>query len=78
MQQRDKYQEAIDFLQSDADALEGAIEFRRKQKDDTPYGMSHAEDNVILKFNPHMEHERRLDDIYSFSTGSRSILLGFR
>ena len=30
MQQRDKYQEAIDFLQSDADALERAIEFRRE------------------------------------------------
>ncbi len=52
-------------MQSDADALEEAIEFRRKKRDDTTYGMSHADNTVIPKLNPHRDHEKRLDDIYS-------------
>ena len=52
-------------MQSDADALEGAIEFRQEKQDDTTYGMSHVDNTVIPKFNPHEDHEKRLDDIYS-------------
>ncbi len=65
MQQRDKHQEAIDWLLSDADALEEAIEFRRKKRDDMTYGMSHVDNKAIPKLNPHMDHEKRLEDIYS-------------
>jgi hypothetical protein len=65
MQQRDQYQEAINWLHSDADALEAAIEFRRKERFDTTYGMSHLDNTIIPKRNPHEDHEKRLDDIYS-------------
>jgi hypothetical protein len=38
MQQRDQYQEAIDWLRNDAEKLDAAIEYRRKRLFDTTGG----------------------------------------
>jgi hypothetical protein len=57
MQQRDKYQEAIDWVRNDADKLEAALEYRRKALfDSTGNGMTHEENPAVPKLNPHAEH----------------------
>jgi hypothetical protein len=65
MQQRDTYQEAIDWLRDDAAKLEVAIEYRRKALfDTTGSGTTHEKNPAVPKLNPHAEHVTRLNDVY--------------
>ncbi len=64
MGQRDDYQEAIEWLREDGAKLEFIIEYRRKELgDQTGSGVTHEENPVVAKLNPHGDHQRELTEI---------------
>jgi hypothetical protein len=64
MGQRDDYQEAMDWLRKDGGKLEAAIEYRRKELyDQTGSGVTHEENPVVAKSNPHGDYLRDLTKI---------------
>ncbi len=64
MRQRDDYQEAIEWLRADGAKLEKAIDYRRTElSDQTGSGVTHEENPVVAKLNPHGEYVRGLTEI---------------
>jgi hypothetical protein len=64
MGQRDDYQEAIEWLRADGAKLEKAIDYRRRVlSNQTGSGVTHEENPVVPKLNPHGEYMRGLTEI---------------
>jgi hypothetical protein len=64
IQQRDQYQEAIDWRKKDAEKLKRAIEYHQKELFDITYGMLNRENSAIANLNPLNENVEHVEEIY--------------